>query len=238
MSPAKQMTITPEIFNRFPGYRRGVLVARDVENGQSPPELALMLRKEEAEVRSQFAGVDLNELPRLTAWREAFKQVGIKPTKYRPSIDGLFRRVMQGHDLPSISTLVDIGNIFSLRHRLPVGGHAMDDLKTGMTLREAQGDEVFVPLGTDAVEHPDAGEIIFVDDQTIMTRRWVWRQGLHTLLQPETRLVEFNIDALPPVETSEVEQIGIELGEMVRQYCGGETSFDILTGDRPQIDLV
>jgi DNA/RNA-binding domain of Phe-tRNA-synthetase-like protein len=204
----------------------------------SPADLVETMRAEEDRVRRALGNSDLNSVDRLSSWRTAFKQSGIKPTKYRPSIDGLIRRVIQGREIPSINSLVDIGNIFSLRYTVPVGGHAIDVLEEGMSLRLAEGDESFVPFGSKVSENPDPGEIIFVDGKKVMTRRWVWRQAEHTLLLPSTRAVEFNIDALPPVNKEEVKHVGAQLSEMIQHYCGGKVSFDILNASRPTMPLV
>ena len=84
--------------------------------------------------------------PRLASWREAFRQLGYKPGDFRPSIEALLRRVLRGQELPSINALVDIGNIVSLRHLLPVGGHAIDVLTRDIALRPASGAEEFRSL--------------------------------------------------------------------------------------------
>ncbi len=35
----RSYSISPEVFTRFPGYVRGVVIAYEVTNGASPPEL-------------------------------------------------------------------------------------------------------------------------------------------------------------------------------------------------------
>ena len=112
------------------------------------------------------------------------------------------RRALRGDELPAINALVDIGNIISLRHLIPAGGHAIDVLKGDIELRFATGDEEFVPFGTNDLEHPLPGEVIFVEGSIVLTRRWTWRQANHTLTLPETQAIEFNVDGLPPVTKS------------------------------------
>ena len=80
----------------------------------------------------------------------------------------------------------------------PAGGHAIDFVKEDIILRPALGDEEFIPLDSDQVETPTPGEIIFVEGKTVLTRRWTRRQGKHTLVVPETKDLEFNVDGLPP----------------------------------------
>jgi DNA/RNA-binding domain of Phe-tRNA-synthetase-like protein len=147
------------------------------------------------------------------------------------------RRVLRNEELPSISALVDIGNVVSLRHILPAGGHAIDFVEGDITLRPALGDEEFIPLDSDQLETPTPGEIIFVEGKTILTRRWTWRQGKHTLVVPETKDLEFNVDGLPPVPVEEVEEACREFMELIEKFCGGTTSYEILSEQNPSIKL-
>jgi DNA/RNA-binding domain of Phe-tRNA-synthetase-like protein len=229
--------IADEVFARFPEYRRGVVIVHDVKNGASPAELVQMLRKEEGAARARLNAETLTAEPRLASWREAFRQLGYKPGDFRPSIEALLRRVLRGQDLPSINALVDIGNIISLRHLLPVGGHAIDVLTQDVALRPASGAEEFVPFGSDGIEHPVPGEFIFTEGRKVLTRRWIWRQANHTLTRPETAAIEINIDGLPPVTAMDVEAAGKDVINLVERFCGGSIRFAILSRQTPRLLL-
>jgi len=225
--------IADEVFSHFPEYRRGVVLARGVHNGASPSELVAMLRGEEAAARQRLNVDTLTAEPRLASWREAFRSLGYKPGDFRPSIEALLRRVLRGQELPSINALVDIGNIVSLRHLLPVGGHAIDVLTQDIALRPASGAEDFVPFGAQEIEHPLPGEFIFVEGHQVLTRRWIWRQANHTLTLPETTAIEFNIDALPPVDLPDVEAAGRDLMDLIARFCSGKAMFKVLDRNNP-----
>ncbi len=141
-------TISPEIFDRYPGYCRGVVLAFDVHNGLSPETLIQMLREAEETVRRQTTIESIAEHPRIKPWREAYKAFGAKPSEYRSSVEAMARRALRNDPLPSINALVDIGNIISLQHLLPVGGHSIDELTHDIALRFATGEEDFVPFGS------------------------------------------------------------------------------------------
>jgi DNA/RNA-binding domain of Phe-tRNA-synthetase-like protein len=230
-------SISNEIFSRYPGYLRGVVVASDVINGPPPDILVQHLRRAEAAARQQLTLENLIEDDHIRPWREAFRSFGAKPSEFRPSIEGLVRRSLRSDPLPSINALVDIGNIISLRHLLPVGGHGIEPLNQDMVLRFARGDETFIPFGSDQVEHPLPGEVIFSEGNIVLTRRWTWRQGTHTLTLPETRIIEINVDGLPPVTTAEIERACLDTIELVSTFCGGSSRFEILSQDHPQIKL-
>jgi DNA/RNA-binding domain of Phe-tRNA-synthetase-like protein len=233
-----QYSIADEIFKRFPEFIRGVVVARDVVNRESPPELVKLLRDAENALRERLTVEPLISHPRIVSWREAFRSLGIKPSEFRPSIEAMARRVINGNQLPSINALVDIGNIISLRHLLPAGGHSLNPINQEISLRTATGEEVFIPFGSDQVEHPEKGELIFTEGSTVMTRRWVWRQSNHSLTELSTTLIEFNLDGLPPVTMKEILDICEETKGLIRKFCGGELSIQVLDKTHPVMTIV
>lgn len=233
----KYFTISDEVFVRFPGYVRGVVIAHGVTNGESTEELSSMLRAAENSVREKLTLETLAAHPKIASWREAYRSFGAKPSKFRPSIEAMVRRVLRNEPLPSINALVDIGNVVSLNHLVPAGGHAIDVLTQDISLCVAAGDEEFTPLDSDQVENPLQGEIIFVEGKTVLTRRWTWRQGKHTLVMPTTTAIEFNVDGLPPVSIEEVEDACGEIMLLITKFCGGISHFEVVTRDNPKIKL-
>jgi DNA/RNA-binding domain of Phe-tRNA-synthetase-like protein len=230
-------SIDSEIFLKFPGYVRGVILAYDLKNGPSSPELIALLRSEEAALRERLTIESLTEQPLIKAWREAFRSLGIKPGDFRSSIEAMTRRALRSEPIPSINALVDIGNIISLRYLIPAGGHSMDGLTQDISLRLADGSEDFIAFGSDVLEHPNPGEIVFVEAKVVLTRRWVWRQSRHTLTLPETHSIEMNIDLLPPASMNELDVINKDLMSLIAHYCGGHSRSEILSAEHPKISL-
>jgi DNA/RNA-binding domain of Phe-tRNA-synthetase-like protein len=237
MMQAFYFSIADDVFTRFPGYVRGVVLAHGVTNGPSPAELVALLRAAEDEVRRTVDAATIAEHPRIRSWREAFRATGAKPSEYRPSIEAMARRVTRGDPLPTINALVDIGNVISLRHLLPAGAHAIDELIEDLCLHSATGTEVFTALDGEAVEHPVPGEIIFAAGEQVLTRRWVWRQGVATLIRPGTCAAEFNVDGLPPVPVAEAKDACREIAALVERFCGGRTRWEILSAEHPRMPL-
>jgi DNA/RNA-binding domain of Phe-tRNA-synthetase-like protein len=147
------------------------------------------------------------------------------------------RRVLRNQELPSINALVDIGNILSLRHLVSMGGHAIDVVTQDMALCLATGEEEFIPFGSDQLEHPVPGEIIFTEGNTVLTRRWCWRQANHTLTLPTTTALAFNIDGLPPVTQQDVDAICRETADLIQRFCGGQVRYEVITSQHTRIQL-
>ena len=230
-------SIADEVFDLFPGYTRGVVLAHDVVNGTSPHDLINRLRDAEASLRKRLSLEEVATHPKIGSWREAYRSFGAQPSKFRSSIEAMVRRVLRDQEMPLINTLADIGNAVSLKYLVPTGGHAIDVVTRNISLRPATGQEEFIPFGSDKMEHPLPGEIIFAEGDTVLTRRWTWRQANHTLTLPTTRAVEFNIDGLPPVDVSEVRKISEEVAELIQQFCGGRVRGEILTRENPSMPL-
>lgn len=221
--------VSEEIFELAPGYRRAVIVGGGIQNKPSNSELQKILRSQEQKTRQTVTLGD----ERLEAWREAFRNVGIKPNKFRPSIDALTRRVINDLALPSISTLVDIGTVLSLRHVLPCGAHSLNDVVNGLELKRASGTELFTPFGTEKSETIPAGEVIFSDGNTVATSKWAWRQAVHTIIRSDTTAFELNIDALPIIDDDTLEIIVADAQNLIKDFLGLETSVLLLSIDNP-----
>jgi DNA/RNA-binding domain of Phe-tRNA-synthetase-like protein len=231
-------TAAKEIFEMYPGYVRGVVVARGVANGeQQNADILALLREAEETVRQRADLEDISQHPRIASWREAYAKFGARPSKFHSSIEAMVRRVRKGGELPYINDLVALGNSISLRYLLPVGGHDVGVAERGLWLKLAQGDEFFTPFGTEVAENPEPGEVIYLEGQQVLCRRWTWRQAQHTILTPESRHVAINVDGLPPVTVVETEAICEELAGLVRKFCGGEVACRYLRDDNPVIEV-
>jgi len=232
-----EYSITDDIFSKFPDYCRGVVIAHNISNGSSPDELITRLRTAESTLCAQLNPENIISYPKIESWREAYRTLGINPGKYRPSMEAMIRRVLKQNPLPNISKIVDICNLISIQNQVPIGAHAIDVVTQNIMLRFATGEEVFEPFGSDTIEHPTPSEIIFVEGNTVLTRRWTWRQAKHTLVVPETISVEINVDGLPPITRQDIERICVEIAALVQEYCGGQAAYDILSKDNPSIQL-
>jgi DNA/RNA-binding domain of Phe-tRNA-synthetase-like protein len=228
--------IDPAIFRLCPGYRRGLLLARELRNGASPPALVAALRTQEAALRDEFKG-NPAEHPRIAAWREAYRRFGARPSDFRASVEALARRVLRGDALPGINALVDIGNVVSLRHLLPVGAHPIPAGGEPLCLRLAAPTDRFAPPDGGKEETPESGEVVFAQGMTVLTRRWTWRQSAGTLTRPETQAVFFNLDALEVVPDAALAAAARDLQQLVHEYCGGRSEGAVLSEQTPAQDF-
>jgi DNA/RNA-binding domain of Phe-tRNA-synthetase-like protein len=229
---ALEYRIDPAILQLYPGYRRGLLLARGLRNGVSASVLSEALRTQEYSLRSQIQG-NPAEHPRIAAWREAFRRFGARPSDFRSSIEALARRVLRGDALPSINALVDIGNLISMRYLMPVGVHPIPPGVEPLCLRLAAPADRFSPPDGGPEEPPESGEVVFVQAATVLTRRWTWRQSALTLTLSETSAVFFNLDALAVVPDDVLSAASRDVEQLVREHCGGQIDTTVLSAANP-----
>jgi DNA/RNA-binding domain of Phe-tRNA-synthetase-like protein len=169
--------------------------APGIVNGPTPPALLELYMAEQKAVAARIGSTPLSELRTLAAWRGAFRKFGVDPTQYRSASESLLRRLTKKGDIPSINTLVDIGNLVSIRYALPVAMVDLRGVAGGLSVCFAKGDEIFTPLEAPEPETPDKGEVVFVDEKNVATaRRWCWRQSKESAARDDT------IDILVTVE--------------------------------------
>ena len=227
----------PDILTDFPAVVGGVLLVRDLQNGATPDPLRSIYLTEQESVRAKIGNTPLSELESLAAWRAAFRNFGVNPTKYRSAVEALLRRLTKKGDIPSINTLVDICNLVSIRYQLPVAAFDVRSVRCPITVCYAQGTEMFYPLGVTEAEHPEAGEVIFADeDQLVVARRWCWRQSNESAAREDTTAAIFTIESQHDGGKSSVESALADLDELLNDYAeAGERIKGVLTNERAKI---
>jgi DNA/RNA-binding domain of Phe-tRNA-synthetase-like protein len=177
-----------EIWRDFPELVPGVLfvagITADAPLGTRAGDFL-------AAAKSRLAERPEGELPEIQAWRRAFSRMGLKPTQYRCAAESLLRRFRKGGragegSLPPLHPLVDLCNAVSLAFAIPVAVFDASAITGGLEVRYAAGDEEYVAFSGE-VEHPDAGEVIFCDeDGQAHARRWTHRQSGRSAVRSST----------------------------------------------------
>jgi DNA/RNA-binding domain of Phe-tRNA-synthetase-like protein len=229
--------VTPEVFKIFPDYIRGVVSARNISNSGEKSELIELLRLVEQKATRDASLLEIKSHPKIASWRAAYTKFGANPNKFYSSIESLCRRARRGDQLPYINTAVALFNYFSLNYIVPSGADDLTSVKGDLRLTIARGDENFTPFNAEEVEHPDPGEVIYLDEVYVMCRRWNWRQGFQTRLMPETRNIAINVDCIPPFSRADAQAMTAELAGQVRQFCGGEVKYSLLTRDSKEFEV-
>jgi DNA/RNA-binding domain of Phe-tRNA-synthetase-like protein len=233
----RKIIVEKEIFEKFPGFNRGIIIIEDLENKETDPEIQKMLDEEVGKRAKEGESVLQSEF--IKAWDEIYLQFGVNPNKFPPSIKSLLKRVSKGGQIPFINSVVALFNIISLKYLIPCGGDDTDTIKGNLKLGIAKGDENFTSLGNTEIENPDSEEIIYFDDDTlnVMCRRWNWRNGDFSKITTETKKIVINVDGIGPVGKDTILAARDELAELLRKHCGAKTQTDLLNVEKKEIEI-
>lgn len=171
----------------------------------------------------RIGNTPLSEIRSLSAWRGVFRQFGTDPTKYRSAPEALLRRLTKKGDIPLINTLVDIGNLVSIRYGLPVAVFDTRGIQGALTVRVADGSERYTLLGDTEEKHPYEGEVIFTDDKgQVMARRWCWRQSEESAATLETQNAIITVEAQHIGGEVNIRAALQDLLALLGEYAGGQ----------------
>ncbi|MBO1330222.1 B3/4 domain-containing protein [Streptomyces sp. VRA16 Mangrove soil] len=216
-----QLTVADDVRAFAPGFHHIAIEAYDLVNTPSTPETSALLDEAARRLAERLDGRAPHEDPHMVAWRDTYKAFGAKPNRTRNSAEALAKRALSDAGLPRINTLVDVYNAISVAHLIPVGGEDLDRIRGGMRLVRATGAEDFVTVaaGERVVEHPEAGEVVWCDDEGVTCRRWNWRQGPRTCLDDTSTNALFLLEGMG--EHAGLEAAGAELAELLQKFSPG-----------------
>lgn len=225
---ALHFTVEPSFWSLFPDARIGTVVVRGIDNTRNADIAADLLQGAMHDTARMVGEADIATYPAIAPWREAYRAFGVKPAKFRSSVENLLRSAIAGN-VRSINPLVDFYNTISLGHLLPCGGEDLAAIAGDLRLTRAAGGEDFVPLGSGEPQPPQPGEVIYRDDRGAICRCWNWREAERTKLTEATTDAFLCIEALPPTETTTLRAACDALATLVTTYLGGIARVQILT---------
>jgi lysyl-tRNA synthetase class 2 len=140
--------------------------------------------------------------PDVAGWRQVFSSMGVKPSKYRSSLEALLRRVLKEKSLWTVNSIVDLYNCVSVRTLLPMGAFDLDKIKGNIEIRYGKSGEKFYPLGSEEAEEVLPGHVVYADSEKICTWLWNHRDSRLAGLDEGSRRAVFVVDrAFSPTTT-------------------------------------
>ncbi len=225
-----------DILDRFPNVVGGVILAQDMANSPTSNSLLQTFQAEQQIVKQRIGNTPLSQIEALAAWRSTFRAFDVDPTQYRSAAEALLRRLTKKGDIPSINTLVDIGNLVSIRYALPVAVFDTRPLQGAVNVHFADGTESYTTLGQIEEEHPEIGEVVFSDETgLVIARRWCWRQSEQSAAQLDTTEAIITIEAHHANGRRTIETALNDLQELLTRYAGGTLKLGLLDAHNPAI---
>jgi len=224
----------PEIWRDFPQLVPALLV---INNIHPDAEVEARLRPWFQQARQRLSDGPESQLPEVSAWRRAYSQMGLKPTKYRSASEALLRRFRKEDDLPRLHPLVDLCNAVSLAFALPVAVFDLAQIDGFIQVRYAHGNEQYLAF-SGKIEIPPAGEVIFADAADhVHARRWTFRQSRRSVIGPQTSRALIVSEGLHETAGRDVRRLIEALAENITLLWSVPQKQAILTAESPRLDI-
>ncbi len=226
------LTVAPGVVEAFGGLRIVAITASGIDNRSAWPEVSARLDNLERAVADGRWTPLGDDHPAIASWHAAYRHFGTNPRRQRPSVDALTRRLARTGHLPRISPAVDSYNLVSVMHAVPAGAFNLDRVEGHITIRFAEDDDRFVPLGEpDEVEQPHPGEVVYVDDAGVLTRHWNHRDADRTKVTPASRRVLFVLETVDVEHHDTVSAAADELAGLLGSHAEAVTT-EVLDASR------
>lgn len=221
----------PALWAAHPELVAGALFARGIHRDV---DAAAAIERFEARARQRLAGAESeSELPEIQAWRRAFQRMGLKPTQYRCASESLLRRLRKEGTMPRIHPLIDLCNAISMAYAIPVAVLDLAQITGSLQVRHAQGTERYLTFGGE-VEHPEAGEVSFVDTAgAAHARRWTNRQSGLSAVRDGTAHVLVVAEGLHASAARDVPALLAEVAAALREVWSVPSGSAILSAASP-----
>jgi DNA/RNA-binding domain of Phe-tRNA-synthetase-like protein len=233
------IVLSQQVIELFPQAQVAVLVCRGLDNSPGRPAAEKVISGLEQHALDNLFDGPPGSHPYLAAWRAAYRAFGTDPRSHTVSSEALFKRFRKSRELPRISPAVDIYNLVSVVHMLPLGGYDRTELNGDIVLVRASGGEAFEPLGSNPEpERVNPGEVVYRDDDRVLTRHWNHRDSARTAIDVNTRDAIFFCEA--PDNAVPAQALADALDELrtnLADVCGGQFAEVTLTSQTPSVSL-
>ena len=200
------------------GLSTSVVVARGVDNSRTPPELLAYRREVGRRLGAYWKKRSLSIHPALQEYERVHRLFGVAGEPAAP--EKILRYVRRHQDFTAAGAIVDTYNIVAAKTLLSIGAHDLAKLKTPVSLRRVEADDVFIPLATTA-PRSCAGEYAYVDPDHKVICRMEVLQGNHSSVDGGSRDVVFFLQGNAAIRSQDLLSGSWLLAELLETFCGG-----------------
>lgn len=171
-----------------PGLSVGMVILDELIVGQSTASFEEYEKETFDEIRSQLTLDDAKDDPIFRSYRDLYWSFGMDPTKQRVSSEAVLRRILKGLNLWRISNVVDIINLASAYHKIPIGLVDTAKLKGNLVIRTAAKGEIFPRIGGKTIVCRGR-EIVVADDEKLVCFGFATHDSERTMITTDSRRV-------------------------------------------------
>lgn len=132
----------------------------------------------------------------------------------------LLKNLLKKQEFHKINPLVDLYNLISMDTKLALGAHDLDKIEGNITLRLTQGNENYIPLGSEEAKEVKAGIYSYIDDANDIICYSEIRQVDKTKVTNESKDIFFIVQGNKETSDKYVKDIAKELITVLTYYLG------------------
>ena len=157
----------------------------------------------------------------IRVYRDYLWKLKIDPTKTRPSHEALLRRVLRTHEFPRINTIVDIGNLMSLKYLVPIGLYDLNKVNPPLLIRSSVSGDLFHPIGSDLIKEIPPGRPLLTDREKVI-HIFPSRDSRLTSIDLSTNSILITVIGVEGVPLTTVSKALDNLIDYIVRYTAGE----------------
>lgn len=215
------LKMSDDIKQAYPSMKIAMAKFKAVDNATYPRTLTGFRDGFLKSIRSTTQA-QINQSPKINAYRQAIRGSGIDWHSRRPTMEALLRRVAQGKEIVWINPLVDIGNIIAMKHFMSDGMFDLDKLSPPLTMKKSAGGEKILMIGDKEAITLKKGEICYFDQKGPFIVDLCWRDAQRTEGSATTKNVLFLSEAVYDITRTDLEEALADTIQMVETYTGGK----------------
>jgi len=220
--------IQPRLNERFPGLQALVCRVKGVKIERESSELELFKKEVVDEIKRDYDIATVKDAPIFRAYRDFFWRIGIDPTKNRPAVEALIRRVLAEKPLPTINTLVDAYNLASIKTCISIGAFDAGGIRGDLALRLARRGEEFTGIGMEKPMVLEGNEAVVSDSEKLIAI-YPYRDADDTKVTLSTRDVLLLICGAPGIDEEKLKCAAKTTVDYITRFCGGG-EIDLMRG--------
>ncbi|KAI4095880.1 MAG: hypothetical protein LQ339_007118 [Xanthoria mediterranea] len=193
--------IAPNVSKMLPKMQVVIVTAYNLDNQGSNPAVNDFVQKTASTALSELSAYpNAQSHPRIALYRDTLKTAcNLSAKKFPQSNESLCKRLLKDKKPPRpINPVVDFYNSVSIKYAVSAGAFDLAELQKRsvepLELRLSTPADTFKPLDAKPEEPPGpvaAGEVVYVQAGTVLTRHLAWRQAAEGMVTEGTRDVIF-----------------------------------------------
>jgi DNA/RNA-binding domain of Phe-tRNA-synthetase-like protein len=217
--------IDQSILDKLPEFKVGIITYKDITISSSPQMIKGRLQLYQESISLDLETMPLADYKGVSEWRKVFKQLGMDPSKYRPSHEAMLRRIAKRDFVSTIHSAADINNFFSIQYGIPIGIYDLYKVNGDISIKIGGVDDSYDALNNRMIDA--FSKIVSTDNQGPFGSPFV--DSKRTAVTEETTSALQIVYLKPSIASiSEINELLSAMSKMFTQVNGGTAVSKVL----------